>query len=138
MALVCLACIELPRRRADERFLTNEPGGTIWPNEEITDCIIRDISLGGARLQPPQGITEPARWWDTTHATGLLALDEGRLKVPFHVLRRQGIDLVVQFDTSLEVRRALIGRLFGGDYARELERVAAHRVLGMLVNRLLR
>jgi hypothetical protein len=63
---------------------------------------------------------------------------KARLKVPFHLLRLQGSDLIVQFDTSPEVRRALIGRLFGGDYALELERVAAHRVLGMLVNRLLR
>jgi cellulose synthase (UDP-forming) len=138
VALVCLACIELPRRRADERFLTNEPGGAIWPDEAVTRCIVRDISLGGARLQPPQDVTDPARWWDSTHATGLLALDEGRLKVPFHLLRLQGRALIVQFDTSPQVRRALIGRLFGGDYARELERVAAHRVLGMLVNRLLR
>jgi cellulose synthase (UDP-forming) len=138
VALVCLACIELPRRRTDERFLTKEPGEAIWPDETITGCIVRDISLGGARLQPPHDVTDPATWWDSTHATGLLALDEGRMKVPFHLLRRQGIDLIVQFDASQQVRRALIGRLFGGNYALELERVAAHRVLGMLVNRLLR
>jgi hypothetical protein len=109
-----------------------------WPGEANTDCIVRDISLGGARLGPPLSATDPARWWDTTQATGLLALDEGRLKVPFSLLRSQGSDLIVQFDSTLAVRRALIGRLFGGDYARELERVAVHRVLGMLVNRLLR
>jgi cellulose synthase (UDP-forming) len=137
MALVCLACIELPRRRTDERFVTNEPGGTIWPDQAVSECIIRDVSLGGARLQPPRGVTDPANWWNNPHGTGLLTFDEGRLTVPFNVLRRQGSDLIVQFAPSLDVRRALIGRLFGGGYARELERVAVHRVLGMLVNRLL-
>ncbi|HEY4042353.1 MAG TPA: glycosyltransferase [Rhodopila sp.] len=137
VSLVCLACIELPRRRTDERFLSNEPGVVIWPNEAVTECVVRDISSGGARLSAPAG-ADPANLWDTVHAVGHLSLDEGRLKVPFHLLRCQENELIVQFDTTLQVRRALIGRLFGGDYARELERVTMHRVLGMLVNRLLR
>ena len=138
VGLVCLACIELPRRRADERFASNEPGAVIWPDKTSTGCIIRDISLGGARLGPPSSAADRARWWDTARPTGLLSLDEGRLNVPFHVLRAHGKDLIVQFELTPALRRALIGRLFGGDYARELERVAVHRVLGMLVNRLLR
>jgi cellulose synthase (UDP-forming) len=137
VGLVCLACIELPRRRTDERFLTNEPGAIITPVEAMINCRVHDISLGGALLQPPRDISDHTKWWAVIPDVGLLALDEGRLKVPFQVLRRHDNDLIVKFDTTLEVRRALIERLFGGDYARELERVAAHRVLGMLVNRLL-
>ena len=138
VGLVCLACIELPRRRTDERFASNELGNVIWPDKASTECIIRDISLGGARLGPPRGVTDPVGWWDTAQPIGLLALDEGRLKVPFHSSRGQGRELIVQFNATPALRRALIARLFGGDYAWELERVAVHRVLGMLVNRLLR
>lgn len=133
VGLVCLACIEVPRRREDERFVSNEPGVVIWPGHAGVECDVRDISLGGARLTRPYG----ARAWDTTFASGALTLDGGDLHVPFQLLRRHGSDLVVRFDSSLAVRRALIGRLFGGAYAPELERVAIHRVLGMLINRLL-
>jgi cellulose synthase (UDP-forming) len=135
VGLVCLACIELPRRRSDERFISNEAGRLFWQDEAAADCIVRDISLGGARLSP--GAAPSAKTWGGITTNGFLVLDDGQVRVPFRLLRRQGSDLFVQFNASLEVRRQLIRRLFGGDYARELERVQAHRVLGMLVNRLL-
>ena len=67
----------------------------------------------------------------------MLLLDDGRVRVPFQPLRVQGDELMIKFDESPAVRRMLIGRLFGGDYGREVEHIAVRRVLGTLVSRLI-
>jgi hypothetical protein len=58
--------------------------------------------------------------------------------VPFHVLRALGEEMIVKFDDAPAVRRALIARLFDGEYAQELEHVSVSRVLTTMVRRLLR
>ncbi|HQT79096.1 MAG TPA: glycosyltransferase [Rhodopila sp.] len=128
LSLACLACIELPRRRTEERFASNERGVVIWPGRAGAECRVRDISLGGARLV--------AARWDRVEPNGVLSLDDGHLQVPFSLLRQQDREVVIRFDCSPALRRSLIGRLFGGAYAQELERVAMHRVMGTLLRRL--
>ncbi len=129
LALVCLACIDVPRRRAEERFLAGERGVVIWPGGAGIECRVMDISLGGARLQ--------ATRWTRLDEQGELALDGGQLRVPFHLLRRNDREVVVRFGQETAIRRRLIARLFSGDYTRELDKVRIHRVLSNLVRQLL-
>lgn len=129
MGLVCLACIELPRRRKEERFGSDERAVVVWQGGAGIECRLRDISLGGARLVAPA--------WPRVEEDGILTLDDGRLRVPFQRLRQSGREMVVRFEQTQAVRRTLIARLFGGAYARELEQVVAHRVLGTLLRQLL-
>ncbi|MGE0419195.1 MAG: glycosyltransferase [Acetobacteraceae bacterium] len=128
-ALAGLACVELPRRRSDERFTSNEQAVVVWPGRSGAVCRIRDISMGGARLW--------ARRWVKPDETGELMLDSGRLRVPFRRLRQSGDELVVRFEVSTALRRALIERLFVNDYVAEVESVDAFRVLRQLFGRLL-
>jgi hypothetical protein len=64
-------------------------------------------------------------------------MNGGRLRVPFQVVRIKGHQLIVKFDSAPAVRRALIARLFGGDYAKDLESVSVARVLSIMATRLL-
>jgi cellulose synthase (UDP-forming) len=129
IGLFCLCCIEFPRQRTDERFSADERGVVLWPGGAGVECRVRDISLGGARLT--------AGAWRAAHRQGVLLLDDGRVRVPFEPLRARGGELAIRFDDSPAVRRMLIGRLFGGDYGREVEHIAVRRVLGTLVSRLI-
>ncbi|HEX2940990.1 MAG TPA: glycosyltransferase [Rhodopila sp.] len=128
LGLACLACIEFPRRRAEERFASNERGVVIWPGRAGAECRVLDISLGGAKLF--------ATRWDKVESSGVLSLDDGDLQIPFNLLRQRDKEVVVCFDCSPAMRRSLIGRLFGGAYVQELEHVAMHRVIGTLLRRL--
>jgi cellulose synthase (UDP-forming) len=129
IGLVCMCCVEIPRQRAHERFATTERGVVLWPGRAGAECRLRDISLGGARLTSDR--------WIAAQEAGLLLLGDGRLQVPFHVLRVQGEQMVVKFDDAPAVRRALIGRLFDGEYVKELEHVSVSRVLTTMMTRLL-
>ncbi len=129
LGLVCLACVDVPRRRAEERFLADERGVVIWPGGAAIECRVIDISLAGARLQAPR--------WTRLDQQGELALDGGQLHVPFHLLRQNDQEVVVRFEQQTAIRRRLIARLFSGDYTRELKHVQIHRVLTNLVRQLL-
>jgi cellulose synthase (UDP-forming) len=129
LGLVCLACVDVPRRRKEERFASGERGVVIWPGGAGIECRLHDISLGGARLHAPR--------WHRVDDHGELALDYGRLRVPFRLLRQTEHDVVICFDPNVDTRRSLIARLFGGDYTRELEKVMVHRVLAALARHLL-
>lgn len=129
LALVCVACVEPPRRRGEERFDANERAVIICPDGDDVECRVVDISLSGARLRAPHGAP--------VEGGGMLALDDGRTCVPFAFLRHRGDETVLRFHTDSEVRRRLIALLFGGNYGRELEEVLIHRVIGSLMRRLL-
>ncbi len=51
LTLVVAVCVELPRRRRDERFELDEVAVIRWSNGQESRCIVRDISLGGAWLE---------------------------------------------------------------------------------------
>lgn len=94
----------------------------LWPGRAGTECHVTDISLGGAKLHGSSGLKQGM-------TTGTLLLDDGRQPVPFQVLRSANTDLMVLFEGRSPVRRTLIGRLFGGDYSPELDRVRMFPVL---------
>lgn len=132
LTLVVAVCIELPRRRHDERFEIDEPAMIRWRSGEETCCHVHDISLGGACLDsiPQDRLALPK--------SGLLLLDAGAIEVPFEPVRRIGpARLAVRFELATEVRRALIRKLFSGAHRNKVEEVNVPRVILAMGRKLL-
>ena len=131
IVMLCIAvavCVELPKRRKDERFFTQEEGIILVDGQEHP-CRLRDISLGGARIARTEACA-PGQ-------SAVIALDGGALHIPFTAVRIIGEDLAVQFDQSPVNRRRLIAKLFTGRYDNEVEKVKVGKVLWRLAVRLL-
>jgi len=132
LTLVVAVCIELPRRRRDERFEIDEPAVIRWSGGLEMRCRVHDISLGGA-------------WLDTIVAdrlpqpqSGCLLLDAGVIEVPFESVRRiDQAGLAVRFRLETEVRRALIRKLFSGAHRNNVEDVSVPRVILAMGRKLL-
>lgn len=129
LVLVCLACVELPKRRRDERFRTSEEALVRLEGGAELFCKLEDISLGGACVQREEG-------WRNLAGPASLVLDHGRLVLPFDVARRMDRKLALAFHSSPEVRRALIVKLFTGAYHRDVEQINASSVFGTLAKAL--
>jgi cellulose synthase (UDP-forming) len=139
LALAALVCIEPPRRRRDERFVTCEPvrlqlGGFSDDPELIGKspsdivelaCELQDLSLGGARLVLPDvdhAIVGPATLLLYSHA------DETTLHLPIQVVTRNERLIRVQFLPEPWIRHALIRKLFTGEYHKDVERISVRDV----------
>ena len=129
IAVLCIAaavCIELPRRRRDERFPTNEPADLAF-GKTSGSCTVRNISLGGAALERRDG-------WDLRDRFGTITLRDVPQPVPFEALEvnARGI-LAIRFRISDEVRYSLIRKLFTGSYNNEVPKVRlGHLFVGIL------
>jgi cellulose synthase (UDP-forming) len=132
LVIACAVCVELPKRRADERFASGEEVSVVLPGEGGRACQIVDMSLSGARLRCMGG-------WAPGVSTGELKLDRGALSAAFIVVRMNGDgSMAVRFLHDEASRRALSRLLFGGRYHNEVRRVdvagtllsAARKVFG--------
>lgn len=126
LALTAAVCVELPRRRSDERFIVNEPAFLLHRDGDLHPCTVCDISLGGARLR----LERPESHDATTPE--LLVMDDGRLIVPIAGRRRVGEQVAVQFADGVGLRRALIAKLFTGAYHNEVSAITIGNVAGAL------
>jgi cellulose synthase (UDP-forming) len=127
LAVACAVCVELPKRRGDERFTSGEAGVLVVLGEAASACTVRDISVGGARLDRDGG-------WDKAAPAGELVLDRGMFRLPYIAMRisRDG-SLAIRFRLADASRRALIRKLFTGGYDNEVERVdVLHTFIGAL------
>ncbi len=139
LALAALTCVEVPHRRRDERFSVDEAASIqlnpLFNNNECAscsasvDCIIQDISLGGAAVRCNSGWRElcgPARL--------ILTGGDGELNLslPFTVVERSGDLLTLSFHTETWIRHALIRKLFTGAYHKEIESISALAVFRSL------
>jgi hypothetical protein len=59
LAVACVAAMEVPYRRAEERFEVSAPGVLISENGEETGCRVMDLSLLGSRIDCS---VPPGRW----------------------------------------------------------------------------
>jgi cellulose synthase (UDP-forming) len=130
LMLTAAICVELPRRRTDERFLTHEPASILHPDGMLVPCTLSDISLGGALVLPEQP-QDPA-----TLAGSQLILDDGRLYAPIAGLRTVGDSLALRFVESPELRRTLIAKLFTGNYRNDVPIITIRHVAAALARRL--
>lgn len=125
LALACAVCIEPPKRRHEERFKTGEEGLVVLSDGTEFGCTLEDISVSGTCAVREQG-------WEEMGDSGILVLDHGRLILAFNVVRRNGRQAGLQFHLSSQMRRALIVKLFTGDYHHEIEVVRASQVFQSL------
>ena len=115
LVIACAVCVEMPKRRAEERFPSGETATLRLVNGIRAPCVIRDLSIDGASLA--LGIGQ------------IRADDEGalvfgdELEAPFQIVRRIPGGLAIRFNSDVETRRKLIAKLFTGGYANEVEEV---------------
>ena len=145
LILAALACIELPHRRRDERFSTEERAivrlSSCFSDQAEDEpvetslakqlhCRVKDISLGGACLVAPEG------WHDLAGPAQLLldgCGEDTAIALPFNVVNRKGSLLTIQFHSATWIRHALIRKLFTGAYHREIENIKVRHVMTSLV-----
>ena len=126
-SIAALAAVEQPRFRKHHRFESGEPAEVhIGPN--VFDCIVKDISTGGAMLLRTDG-------WPEVPGTPVLVMEEGALRLPLEAARTHGISMAVTFGSEGAPRRILIRKIFTGSYSNEVEHVSVVKVLtSVLVN----
>jgi cellulose synthase (UDP-forming) len=130
MLLICmLICFDAPRKRAEERFIINEPG--TFNGQKV---IIEDISVSGVKVR---------------HSTGKRIVEWGtlvKIEVPgvkgeleLEVKNSNATHFMGQFQNLKRTQREeLIVKLFTGDYDNEIHEAAFwHKVLGSLMRRAL-
>jgi cellulose synthase (UDP-forming) len=129
LCIVAAVCVELPKRRRDERFPSNE-AATVEYGAESGPCRVRNISLGGAALERPGG-------WKRKANFGTITLNGIAGAVPFRAIEiNKDCTLAIQFRNSDEVRRDLIRKLFTGRYNNEVARVRLGTVARAVIHKL--
>jgi cellulose synthase (UDP-forming) len=131
LSLAAAASVELPKRRRDERFETTEAAVLRLDGQIDLACNLRDLSLGGAIAVRPDGCRNLA-------GPASLVLDGGRLVLPVAVVRRDEEVAALSFEATKESRRALIVKLYTGNYNREIEQIEAAEVFRTLARALTR
>ena len=147
LALAASACIELPHRRRDERFVTAEPAiirlGTYAVAHTATEpsnsvdihCTLRDLSLGGAAVSR----ADQPHWRDLSGPAHLVlpaTAHHAELALPFTVVDRRAAVLTLNFHPDPWIRHALIRKLFTGAYHQDVEQIATMKVLTSLAHAL--
>jgi len=119
LVISCFVCVELPKRRRDERFLSGEQAHVAMPVFAAPHaCAILDISVGGARLVCDDG-------WGNNTGVGELAISGAAPPFRFQPVRIDANGaLVIRFMHNAVTRRALARLLFTGGYDNEVERVS--------------
>lgn len=130
LAVTCMACIDQPRRRHQERFLSGERAVIRVPGQRSAVCTVLDISVGGALLHHDEG-------WRTPPADGTLSLDDGKLEMPFTVLRAWPDRVGVRFALSRSLRAAMILKLFDVRYSQSWDHVSPLRAMNVALKRLM-
>jgi cellulose synthase (UDP-forming) len=124
LTICCLVCIEQPRRRADERFVTREKA-IIRIGDEVQLYDVTDVSAGGIRLA---GVTSgtvgsPANVIMTNFESGA-------------VIARKGDN---EFALSLigsEAREAMTRRVYSEQYCKPIDQISASQVFAGILQRL--
>ncbi len=112
LLLVCLICIEQPRRRKASRFEVNEPAQISYEGEAAV-YRLTDISLSGARFRGDP----PARIGQTVTCALRSQIIEAR------IVRITPDGFAVKFDEKLETRVNLVRNFYASDYVSTFDTV---------------
>jgi len=132
--LVCMMSLQAPARRAEERFVLDEPVGIFGADGTLSTGQIRDISLSGAAIAVDEDrplVTQVGQY------VRVFVKEVGF--IPGRVVRQSNRFVAVQFDLAQSLERdLLIGKLFtvGLNTATDVGSVSAATVaiLGSIVS----
>ena len=128
LLIACAVCVELPKRRMHERFVSNETATLILSSGIKVPCVVRDISLSGAHLSLPIGNIR-------SDDHGLIEFKDG-VEIPFEQVRQSANGLAVRFNTQTVTRQLLTAKLFTGMYQNEVAQIKLRGVLAAVGKRL--
>jgi len=126
LTICCLVCIEQPRRRLDERFVTREKA-IIRIGDDVRLYEVTDISASGMRLAG--AISDPVG----SPANVIMGEIES-----LAVIARKGDN---EFAVSLigdEAREAMTRRVYSDRYGKPLDQISASQVFAGILQRLAR
>lgn len=127
LTLTCAVCIEAPKKSNAEKFSTNEIV-ILESNGHETYFPLYDISVGGASV-----VGDIA----TVPNTGTIVFPDDDIRIKFHA-NENIVDNItwIDFENTKETRRALIAKLFRGQYDIEVVMVSPLGILKGVIRRL--
>ena len=128
LCVACAVCVELPKRRTQERFASGEKATLVLGSDVRIPCLVRDISLSGANVE-----------FSISHIraddAGSLEFNDG-VSIPFTQVRRLPHGLAIQFSQETGPRRMLTRKLFTGGYRNEIDSIRIWAVVGAVGKRM--
>lgn len=126
LTICCLVCVEQPRRRTDERFVTTEKA-RIKIGGQAYFFDVKDISVSGMRLAGT--IADPIG------SPAILVMDG--VESPAVIARKGAREFAISFIGD-EAREAMTRRVYSERYGKPIEEVEPSRVLAGILHRLAR
>lgn len=127
LTITCFVCIEQPRKRKAERFLSGEQVG-VTANGETVWQPVADISTSGMRI----GGVSPAPRGEK------IAITLGSVVVHGVIVRTTPSDFAIRIEDSFDARKAMIRHIYAGRYSASIENVRPKKVLKALLARTFR
>jgi cellulose synthase (UDP-forming) len=131
LLLSAAVCVELPKV-GYHSFPSTEGASIVLPDGKIATCTLAEISLSGATLTPT------AEAWPQIAGSGILRLNGGALAARFTHAYQTRTQLKVSFEQDRQVRRALIAKLYTGDYRNDVMETNVQGIAAALVAKLAR
>lgn len=128
LGIAIAACVELPRPRREERFLTDEAAVLRLEDGTTLRCRVRDMAVTGARIL--------CDWQPERSERAELVLDAPPLVVPIEAIRAGQGAVSGRFIADTWLRRELIARLYTGDYTNDVQQVRLARTLWAAMRRM--
>ncbi len=125
LLVVCVVCIEQPRRRKAERFETDELAKLTVDGVDYLRQLI-DISISGAQIS---GLAPGPR-------DSAIQCRIGNCVVDARIVRTSPNSFAVSFDGSLAIRYAMIRHFYSGQYVKAIENVNVASVTEAVARRL--
>lgn len=127
LGLVIACCVEPPRPRKEERFATDEAALVCFPDGGRWFTRLRDLSTRGASVSA-EGIEQAPR-------QGEIWLDGGDIRLRFRVVRFTRGGMAIRFHPDTVARRALVVKLYTGDYVNQTDETALMPALRASIRR---
>lgn len=125
MLITALVCIDLPRRRKEERFEINE-ASRLTTDDSCLPCTIRDLSVSGARVRLTQLVHDQKLQLDVP-GVGPLACELSRTIDP--------LEMGIRFVDPGPRRDALIRKVYTGVYDNGTRQAAPGRLFMAVLKR---
>ena len=119
LTIACMVCVEFPKMRRFDRFLSGE-NATLEINNNAVNCVVLDVSLGGARILLNSNSS------NKIHEGQKIIVHIYDRKIPAKIIRfiDQDTEVALEFEVDTAMRRFLIAKLFTGNYDNEIGRVS--------------